>query len=77
MYRGKNVFKRSYQPRSKLLEDENGDLLAESCIILNRRKKYCSQLLNIHNVSDVRHIYVYIHTAGPLCLEVGIAIVKL
>jgi hypothetical protein len=35
-YRGLNEFKRSYQPRSKLVKDENGDLLADSHNILNR-----------------------------------------
>jgi hypothetical protein len=48
--------------------------------ILNRRKNYISQLLNVHNVSDVRQIEV--HTAEPLVpgpshLEVEIAIAKL
>jgi hypothetical protein len=44
--------------------DENGDLLADSRNILNRWKNYFSQLLNVHNVSDVRQIEV--HTAEPL-----------
>jgi hypothetical protein len=41
---------------------ENGDKPADSHNILNRRKKYFSQLLNVHNVSDVKQI----HTAVPL-----------
>jgi hypothetical protein len=40
------------------VKDENGDLLADSHNILNRRKNYLSQLLNVHNVSDVRQIEV-------------------
>jgi hypothetical protein len=44
LYRGTHEFKR---------EDENGDLLADSHSILNRWKNYFSQLLNVHNVSDV------------------------
>jgi hypothetical protein len=28
LYRGINLFKRGYQPRSNLVKDENGDLLA-------------------------------------------------
>jgi hypothetical protein len=60
--------------------DENGDLLADSHNILNRWKNYFSQLLNVHNVSDVKQIEV--HTAEPLVpsssrLEVEIAIAKL
>jgi hypothetical protein len=58
LYRGINGFKRSYQPRNNLVKDENGDLLADSHSILNRWKNYFSQLLNVHNVSDVRQIEV-------------------
>jgi hypothetical protein len=48
--------------------------------IVNRWKNYFSQLLNVHNVSDVRQIEV--RTAEPLVpgpsrLEVEIAIAKL
>jgi hypothetical protein len=47
-----------YQPRSNLVKDENGDLLADSHNILNRWKNYISQLLNVHRVSDGRKIKV-------------------
>jgi hypothetical protein len=62
------------------VKDENGDLLADSHNILNRWKNYFSQLLNVHNISDLRQIEV--HTAEPLVpgpsrLEVEIAIAKL
>jgi hypothetical protein len=48
--------------------------------MLNRWKNYFSQLMNVHNVSDVKQIEV--HTAEPLIprpsrLEVEIAIAKL
>jgi hypothetical protein len=46
------------------VKDKNGDLLADSHNILNRWKNYFSQLLNVHNVSDVRLIEV--HMAEPL-----------
>jgi hypothetical protein len=79
LYRGINEFKRDYQPRNNLMKYENGDLLADSHNTLNRWKNY-SQLLNVHNVSDVRQIEV--HTAEPLVpgpsrLEVQVAIAKL
>jgi hypothetical protein len=45
------------------VKDENGDMPADFHNILNRWKNY-SQLLNVHNVSDVRQIEV--HTAEPL-----------
>jgi hypothetical protein len=62
------------------VKDENGDLLADSHNILNRWKNCFSQLLNVHNISDVRQIEA--HTAnqlvpGPIRLEVEIAIAKL
>jgi hypothetical protein len=62
------------------VKDENGDLLANSHNILNRWKNYFSQILNVHNISDVRQREV--HTTepvvlGPSRLEIEIAIVKL
>jgi hypothetical protein len=47
-----------YQPRSNFVKDENGYLLADSNTILNRWKSYFSQLLNVHDVSDVRQNYI-------------------
>jgi hypothetical protein len=80
LYRRINESKRSYQPRSNLVKDENDDLLPDSHNILIRWKKHFSQLLNVHRVSDVRQIEV--HTAEPLVpdpssFEVEIAIAKL
>jgi hypothetical protein len=80
LYRGINEFKRGYQPRNNLVNNENGDLLAYSHNILNRWKNYFSQLLNVCSVSDVRQIEV--NTAEPLVpgpshLEAEIAIAKL
>jgi hypothetical protein len=62
------------------VNDENGDLLADSHNILNRWKNYFSQLFIVHGVSDVRQIEI--HTAEPLIpdpspSEVEIAIAKL
>jgi hypothetical protein len=62
------------------VKDENGDLLADSHDILNRWKNYFPQLLNVHNVSDVRQIDVHMAETlvpGPSRLEVEIAIAKL
>jgi hypothetical protein len=71
-----NEFKRDYQPRSNLVKDETGDLLADFNNVVNRSKSYFSQSLNVHNVRDVRQIEI--HTAEPLVpgpshLEVTIA----
>jgi hypothetical protein len=78
LYKGINEFKSGYQPRSNLVKDENGDLLADSHI-LNRWKNY-SQLLNVHRVSDVTQIEI--HTVEPLVpdpspFDAAIAIAKL
>jgi hypothetical protein len=62
------------------VKNENGDLLADSHFILNRWKKYFSQLLSLHNVSDVRQIEVHTNeplAPGPSHLEVDIATAKL
>jgi hypothetical protein len=50
LYRGINKFKRGYQPRSYLVMDENGDLIADSHNILNTWQNDFSQLLNVHDI---------------------------
>jgi hypothetical protein len=45
------------------VKDENGDLLADSHMILNWWKNYFSQLFNVYRASDVRQIEI--HTAEP------------
>jgi hypothetical protein len=78
LYRGINEFKSGYRPRSNLLKDENGDLLADSNTIVNRWKSYFPQLCNVHKISDVRQMEI--HTAVQLVprpSQVEIAIEKL
>jgi hypothetical protein len=57
LYRVINEFWRYYQPRNNLVKNEDGDLLAVSHI-LNQWKNYLFQLMNVHNVSDVRQKYI-------------------
>jgi hypothetical protein len=64
LYRGINEFKRSYQRRNNLVKEENDDLFVDSHNILNRWKNYFSQLLIVHNFSDVRQIEI--HMTEPL-----------
>jgi hypothetical protein len=62
------------------VKNENGDLLADSHNILNRGKNYFSQILNAHDVSDVRQREVHMSeplVPGPSRLEAEIAIPKL
>jgi hypothetical protein len=68
LYRGINEFNRGYQPRSKLVKDENADLLAESHNILNRSKNYFSQLLNVHRFSDAFFLMALPVHSGPRLL---------
>jgi hypothetical protein len=46
------------------VNDDKGDMVADSHSILGRWKKYFSQILNIHEVNDVRQ--TEIHTEEPL-----------
>ena len=63
MYRGINDFKKGYQPRTIIVKDEKGDLVADPHSIMARWRNYFSQLLNVHGVNDVRQ--AEIHTAEP------------
>jgi hypothetical protein len=80
LYRGINEFKKVYQPRINIIKDENGNLLVEPQIVLNRWKNFFNQVLNIHGVHGVRQMDM--HTAEslvpePSLVEVEIAIEKL
>jgi hypothetical protein len=79
LYRGID-FKKGYQPRSKIVKDEKGDMVTDCHSILARWRNYFSQILNVHGVSDGRQ--AEIHRAEPLVpepsvLEVELAIEKL
>ena len=67
LYRGIRDFKNGYQPRTNIVKDEKGDLIADSHIILARWRNHFSQLLNVHGVNDVRQ--TEIHPAEPLVPE--------
>jgi hypothetical protein len=67
LYMGINDVKKVYQPRTRIVKDEKGDLVAESHSIMVRWKNYFSHILNVHGVSDVRQ--AEIHTAEPLVPE--------
>ena len=67
LYRGINDFKKGYQPRTCIVKDEKGDLVADSYSIMTRWRNYFSQLLNVHGAKDVRQ--AEIHTAEPLVPE--------
>jgi hypothetical protein len=80
LYRVINEFKKGYQPRFNIVEDENGNLLADRQSLLNSWKIFFKQVLNTHGVHNVRQMNI--HTAEPLVpepslVEVEIAIGKL
>ena len=79
MYRGINDFKQGYQPRTIIVKDEKGDLVADSHSIMTRWKNYFSQLLNVHGTKEVRKEET--HTAElvpePSAFEAELAIEKL
>jgi hypothetical protein len=77
LYRGINEFKRGYRPLSKLVKDENGDLLGNFHNTLNRWKNCFS---HVHRVNNIRHIEKHTDESlvpGLSPSEVGITIAKL
>jgi len=80
LYRDITDFTKGYQPRTNILKDEIGDLVADSHSVSARWRNHLSQILNIHGVNDVSQ--TEIHTAEPLvpepnAFEVELAIEKL
>jgi len=67
LYRGIIDFKKGYQPRTNIVKDDKGALVADSHSILTRWRNCFSQILNVHGVNDVRQ--TEIHTAEPLVPE--------
>ena len=57
------------------MNDDKGDMVADSHSVLGRWKKYFSQILNIHEVNDVKQ--TEIHTAEPLVPEPSASEVEL
>ena len=54
LYRGINYVKKGYQPRTGIVKDEKGDLVADSHSIMARWRNYFSQILNVHGDSEGR-----------------------
>jgi hypothetical protein len=67
LYRGINEFKKGYQPRINIINNENGNLLADPQNVWNRWKTFFNQVLNIQEVHNVRQ--KDIQTAEPLVPE--------
>ena len=54
-----NDFKKGYQPRTTIVKDEKGDLVADPHRIMARWRNNFSQLLNVHEVNDVRQAEIH------------------
>ena len=67
MYKGISDFKKGYHPRTNIVKEEKGDLVADSHSIFARWRNHSSQQLNVCAVNDVRQ--TEIHTAEPLVPE--------
>jgi hypothetical protein len=67
LYRGINEFKKGYHFRINIINDDNGNLLADIQSVLNKWKSFFNQVLNVHGVHDVRQMDI--HTAEPLVPE--------
>jgi succinate dehydrogenase/fumarate reductase flavoprotein subunit len=67
MYKGIKEFKKCYQPRTKWVRNERGDLLADPHETLNTLKNDFCQLLNVHGAGGVRQTEM--HTAKPFVPE--------
>jgi hypothetical protein len=54
LYRAITEFKKGYQPKTNVIKDERGDLLADPQKILTRWKNYFCQLLNVQGAGGIR-----------------------
>ena len=80
LYRSINGFKKGYQHRTNTVKDKKSDWVTGSHSILTTWRNHFSQLLNVHEVNDVRQ--VDIHTveppvSEPSAFEIEVAIEKL
>ena len=50
LYRCINDMKKVYQPRTRTVKDEKGDLVADSYKLMARWRNYFFQILNVHGL---------------------------
>ena len=53
MYKGINEFKKGYQPRAYVIKKHDGTIVADTTSILSRWEQFFSNLLNVHQNSDL------------------------
>jgi len=54
LYRGISDFKKGCRPRTNIVKDEKGDLVADSV----RRRIHFSQVFNVHGVNCIKRIEI-------------------
>jgi hypothetical protein len=59
LYNGISFFKKGYQLRPKIINDEKGSLFSESDGVLARWRKHFSQPMNAHWINDIRQANIY------------------
>ena len=67
MYRGISDLKKDYQPRTNIVKDEKGNLVADCHSIMARWRNHFYQLLNVPGFND--DIQTETHTAEPVVHE--------
>jgi hypothetical protein len=55
-----NGSRKGHKPRTTIVKDKNGDVLADSNNILKRWKNYFGQLLNVHGINNVKQTKLHI-----------------
>ena len=80
LYRGISGFKNGYQPRTDIVKDEKGDLVANSHSILARWRKHFSHLFSVHGVNVVRQTEMHMAESivpEPSTFQFELAVKKL
>jgi hypothetical protein len=67
LYSGTNEYKKGYQARTNIVNDEKGDMVIDYHRTFASWRKYFSKLLNVHVVKDVSETEK--HAAEPLLHE--------
>ena len=79
LYNGSG-FKKGYHPKTNIVKDETGDVVADSHNTMARCRSHFSQLLNVHRVNDVRQTKTHaikLLVPEPSAFEVEMATEKL
>jgi hypothetical protein len=71
LYSSINEYKKGYQPRIKIINDENGNLLTDPQSVLNKWESFFKQVLNVHGVHDIRQMDIYMASLVKVEIAIG------